>query len=338
MPPTDTSSQDYAFLTLLSAQRELLNQMNMEKVHERPYQQRLLQRYHEHEQQRHRFQQALLFHQYQQTNPQCFEDTIKYPLSSVFSTNKAPKDGPLSKNFDPFSLMNQPIINRRSSLDNLYATRRLSMGTGIDAGKESFVMSSELDDEWTDLKEDDSESEHQERRRKPQRRRSSLGIVSLLMQDDRKRSASRRLSFVSTLSRSLLDGDHSEDMASLQLEDSTITFDRPEPEGTYSKQTNDTETSTARNSHVVAQKGKKEVPRMQLNPSIDLPTLKHMIKMFSDAMDSSAKSQQGIHDWDRKMGLKRSHSKTMRLSMRSRKKLRAVMSKEMATIKSVSSS
>ena len=49
---------------------------------------------------------------------------------------------------------------------------------------------------------------------------------------------------------------------------------------------------------------------------------------FVVAMDKSVSSQQDIHDWDRKMGLKRSHSKTMRLSMRSRKKLTALLMKK----------
>ena len=49
---------------------------------------------------------------------------------------------------------------------------------------------------------------------------------------------------------------------------------------------------------------------------------------LSDTMAKSQKSQQDIHDWDKKMGLKRSHSKTMRLSMRSRKKLRAMLKKK----------
>jgi len=49
---------------------------------------------------------------------------------------------------------------------------------------------------------------------------------------------------------------------------------------------------------------------------------------FEHAMERSQDSQQKIHDWDRKMGLKRSHSKTMRLSTRSRKKLRQLLKKE----------
>ena len=41
-------------------------------------------------------------------------------------------------------------------------------------------------------------------------------------------------------------------------------------------------------------------------------------------MSASEVSQKSIHDWDRSMGLRRSHSKTMRASMRSRKRLQEV--------------
>jgi hypothetical protein len=49
---------------------------------------------------------------------------------------------------------------------------------------------------------------------------------------------------------------------------------------------------------------------------------------FASALEISQKSQQAIHDWDKKMGLVRSYSKTMQLSARSRKKLRASFEKE----------
>mmetsp|Transcript_15739 Transcript_15739/g.23166 ORF Transcript_15739/g.23166 Transcript_15739/m.23166 type:complete len:288 (-) Transcript_15739:126-989(-) len=47
---------------------------------------------------------------------------------------------------------------------------------------------------------------------------------------------------------------------------------------------------------------------------------------FGSAMRESYKSQLQIHDWDRKMGLKRSHSKTMRHSMKTRNALRKLLS------------
>lgn len=56
--------------------------------------------------------------------------------------------------------------------------------------------------------------------------------------------------------------------------------------------------------------------------------VKEQLESFQSAMGHSLKSQQQIHDWDRKMGLKRSHSKTMRLSMRSRKRLSEILKKD----------
>jgi hypothetical protein len=54
---------------------------------------------------------------------------------------------------------------------------------------------------------------------------------------------------------------------------------------------------------------------------------RHLV-VFESAMGRSQDSQQQIHDWDKKMGLKRSHSKTMRLSSRSRKQLRQFTQKD----------
>lgn len=55
--------------------------------------------------------------------------------------------------------------------------------------------------------------------------------------------------------------------------------------------------------------------------------ISQVAEAFAAAMAQSHKSQQALHDWDKKMGLKRSHSKTMRLSMRSRKKLKGMLKK-----------
>lgn len=62
------------------------------------------------------------------------------------------------------------------------------------------------------------------------------------------------------------------------------------------------------------------------------PEVKGAIDSFTNSMTKSMRSQQAIHDWDRKMGLKRSHSKTMRLSMRSRKRLKIMLKKELGII------
>jgi hypothetical protein len=74
----------------------------------------------------------------------------------------------------------------------------------------------------------------------------------------------------------------------------------------------------------------KRVKVQSFYRSLDVPLeqIKSTMEGFQSAMEKSAKSQQDIHDWDKKMGLKRSHSKRMRESSRSRKKLRALTKKE----------
>lgn len=52
-----------------------------------------------------------------------------------------------------------------------------------------------------------------------------------------------------------------------------------------------------------------------------LPPTIPMTEELGSSMKASQDSQQNIHDWDKKMGLRRSHSKTMRASSRSRKQL-----------------
>jgi len=64
------------------------------------------------------------------------------------------------------------------------------------------------------------------------------------------------------------------------------------------------------------------------SPWTVLGEAKNMLIAFDAAMGRSQDSQQQIHDWDKKMGLKRSHSKTMRLSSRSRKLLRQFTQKD----------
>ena len=68
------------------------------------------------------------------------------------------------------------------------------------------------------------------------------------------------------------------------------------------------------------------------HPKVDPEKMKTTIVSFREAMEKSQKSQQSIHDWDRKMGLKRSHSKTMRLTTRSRKKLRSVLKTQLSAL------
>ena len=69
-----------------------------------------------------------------------------------------------------------------------------------------------------------------------------------------------------------------------------------------------------------------------LLPAAQFGQVSVVMEGFRQAMEKSAKSQQEIQDWDKKMGLKRSHSKTMRLSSRSRKKLRSIIKKEINSL------
>lgn len=63
---------------------------------------------------------------------------------------------------------------------------------------------------------------------------------------------------------------------------------------------------------------------------MDPDALRREMLSFDEAMHQTQLSQKKIHDWDRKMGLKRSHSKTMRLSARSRKKLRTQIQEKLS--------
>jgi hypothetical protein len=78
-------------------------------------------------------------------------------------------------------------------------------------------------------------------------------------------------------------------------------------------------------------------PESELQVDDDEPEMppeeakKHLV-LFDGTMEQSQESYQQIHDWDRKMGLKRSHSKTMRLSSRSRKQLLQFTQKEITRI------
>jgi len=66
----------------------------------------------------------------------------------------------------------------------------------------------------------------------------------------------------------------------------------------------------------------------QVDHRIPRDVLYKNLANFVAAMDESTKTQQAIHDWDRKMGLKRSHCKTMRSTTQSRKMVRRMLKKD----------
>mmetsp|Transcript_1607 Transcript_1607/g.3171 ORF Transcript_1607/g.3171 Transcript_1607/m.3171 type:complete len:772 (+) Transcript_1607:132-2447(+) len=70
-----------------------------------------------------------------------------------------------------------------------------------------------------------------------------------------------------------------------------------------------------------SQKGKDVESSTDRRPSDESNSDGAFVPKFASTMEASQASQQAIHDWDRKMGLRRAHSKTMRESCRSRKRV-----------------
>jgi hypothetical protein len=271
MPALEAMQHDEAFLTLLSSQRELLNQLNMES--------------------------ALRREQTAQTRRPAKPkrgSILGFDPYSLMNRPLIEKRGSILGS-DPTLLLNQPIQERRGSLD-MILSKRLSLGMGND-GYMPPSMFTETDISFqgsASNKEGKAEVDFGDAMfRKMKRRRSSMGLSWFL--DDPKQL--RRLSTASMMSL---------------------------PKPTY--------TDEAKYGPQDAQEAEPLSKRFQLDPNFDLATLKDAMQTCTDAMAKSAQSQQDIHDWDRKMGLKKSHSKTMRLSSRSRKKLRAAFKKEISVI------
>mmetsp|Transcript_2368 Transcript_2368/g.3157 ORF Transcript_2368/g.3157 Transcript_2368/m.3157 type:complete len:334 (-) Transcript_2368:160-1161(-) len=72
----------------------------------------------------------------------------------------------------------------------------------------------------------------------------------------------------------------------------------------------------------------------KIEKSIDVPSLTPVVPLaltvtpgLTSSMKQSEQSMQEIHDWDRKMGLRKSHSKTMRATRRSRQELKEMEKK-----------
>jgi hypothetical protein len=279
MPALETMQHDEAFLTLLSSQRELLNQLNMES--------------------------ALRREQTAQTRRPAKPkrgSTLGFDPYSLMNRPLIEKRGSILGS-DPTLLLNQPIQERRGSLD-MILSNRLSLGMGND-GYMFPSMFTETDVSFQDCastKERKAEVDFGDAMfRKMKRRRSSMGLSWFL--DDSKQV--RRLSTASMMSL---------------------------PKPIYT----DEPKCGAQDALSLEQEPSSE--RFNLDPNLDLATLKDAMQTCADAMAKSAQSQLDIHDWDRKMGLKKSHSKTMRLSSRSRKKLRAAFKKEISTMAASSQS
>jgi hypothetical protein len=211
-------------------------------------------------------------------------------------------------------LTNSSISDPGNAMDLLTYSKRLSLGVGSDQfilpsfndlmtdGDEHLKGASSKADKFLDFECDEPVWV------KRQRRRSTLGYLRSIFQDD-----SRLVDSTQPLMQSVF----------------------PEETRRESMQPLSKYVDSICNSDPLDHDVMME-PIIELKPStkIDEGQMKSYMEAFASAMEKSADSQQSIHDWDRKMGLKRSHSKTMRMSSRSRKKLRGIVKKEINALAS----
>jgi hypothetical protein len=220
--------------------------------------------------------------------------------------------------------MNRSISERRSSLEFLFP-KRFSMGLPGDFD-DPFRSSVHMDGGHLDeISRITFEKKHRAQEvdsgatpRRTKRRLSSLGFLSSSFFDDHlEKPSSRRSSILSSGRESVISFTKVSSLSSKYLSGDGNVDSASEDDG---DQTDD---------------GIDDVSIEPLefeNEKIDPIQLKSLMENFNKSMEHSQKSQQDIHDWDRKMGLKRSHSKTMRLSSRSRKKLRSIVKKEICLL------
>jgi hypothetical protein len=208
------------------------------------------------------------------------------------------------------SLSNKAVSERRSSMDMLLS-KRFSLGMGNDNYVlPAFSWDIPCDGGYKDVvsvakkRNCKGYDKHNEGVRRKKRRLSSLGFLSSTFFEDNLANSSRRNSLVTILKPA---------MRELETGATDISFDVEDNE-------NDENVSFE--------------PLELEQPKVDPVKCKVALETFRAAMEQSQKSQLSIHDWDRKMGLKRSHSKTMRLSSRSRKKLKGVFKNEINALAS----
>jgi hypothetical protein len=282
-----TMQHDEAFLSLLSSQRELLNQLNMGNMTRRGAQAHV-------------------------------EDQSRTSGGGGGSLLAPESRG----------LTNKSISERRPSMDMLFAmSKRFSMGMGYDQSQGTFPSFPgdpyqreadvrNFDDhdvastKYKTREKLDAQQDEQHTHTK-KRRLSSLGFISSSFFEDHMKDTRRdSTDFLSHPSVADMPND-SHDADSVHLE-------------------NDEDDEEEKEQDAVS----LEPFEMSENSKCSPAEAKTVMQGFSSAMEVSQKSQQAIHDWDKKMGLKRSHSKTMRLSARSRKKLRATFKKEINALTS----
>jgi hypothetical protein len=262
---------DEAFLSLLSSQRELLNQLNM-----------------------------------RQTNDQ--------------SSGQVRGGGGGGSLIAPDStgFTNRPNAQRRTSMDMLLTvTKRFSMGMGM--GYDQHMLPAFPMDPYQGENETHDDDD------------SNPGKGSKHEKDDKQRESrkkKRRLSSLGFITASFFE-DH---MKPAGCDSSSF---EPHTEPAESMAADCNVDSEADDDHDVDDDDNDNISLEPLeldHSKYSSSEVKNVMEGFTSAMEDSQQSQQAIHDWDKSMGLKRSHSKTMRLSMRSRKKLKSTFKKEISAL------
>jgi hypothetical protein len=279
---------DEAFLSLLSSQRELLNQLNMGNMMRRAEQ---------------------------------------VPVEEQTRTEGGGGGSLLAP--ESRGLTNMSIVERRSSMDMLFTmSKRLSMGMGYDQSQGTYpsytgdlYYQGEADSQNFDdrdvaatkykMKEKGDAYQDESYAHKKKRRLSSLGFISSSFFEDHLKEARRN-------STDFGSAPSVDDMPNDPQEDDSVHLENNEDD------------EEERDQDAVSLEPFGMTEHSKYSPA----EVKTTMQGFASAMEVSQKSQQAIHDWDKKMGLKRSHSKTMRLSARSRKKLRASFKKEINALSS----
>lgn len=209
--------------------------------------------------------------------------------------------------------------------ENVLHPHRMSLGIGNDnyilrdfeprkfnsegSYSDAFLLEDDEDIKTEKLDVDDGTSVHQ-------RRRSTLGFLHYLFEkhDGRRASMDTVRQMESSEDQKAADGQRSE------AEEES---DDDDDYGVYMVDADDGENDTEENNTEEA----------DVQVVTEAEQVRRHLVVFESTMEKTQNSQQAIHDWDRKMGLKRSHSKTMRLSCRSRKKIRAFIKKEITHLR-----
>ena len=239
---------------------------------------------------------------------------------------------------------NHSIAERRSSLD-MVMSKRLSIGFGCDPfsfsltdAKSELVLSSWKDEDM-DLFLGDKRSKEDafgfdETKRRKKRRMSSLGFLSpMFFEENLKPSRRDSITFGPDEndpvgSEDKVDEDPLE-AKSIGPKEASKGMKEGEEKDKQDDDDDDDDDDEDEDEDAASTGSISVDPIEFTQPRLDPLKFRETMEAFHNSMEMTQNSQQAIHDWDRKMGLKRSHSKTMRLSTRSRKKLKAIMKKEL---------